>query len=182
MHRSVAARAAAHEQFMTDVLRDLAGEQSQMEAEASVWQMAHARNALLASRKKGYQRNRAPPRSPDRGRGRALDRRRPASDHTLAPDAWITVSRPALRHNVAAMRALLAQGTDEPPQMIAVVKANAFGHGAGETACIMQDAGVDFFAVTTPAEGLELRAAGITGRILVFLPPLPDQSDAAGGD
>ena len=62
--------------------------------------------------------------------------------------------------------------------MIAVVKANAFGHGAGETARIIQDAGVDFFAVTTPAEGLELRAAGITGRILVFLPPLPDQMDA----
>ena len=56
MRRSVAARAAAHEQFMTDVLRDLAGEQDQLEAESQVWQRAHARNSLLASRKKGYQR------------------------------------------------------------------------------------------------------------------------------
>ncbi len=91
------------------------------------------------------------------------------------PDAWISVSRSALRHNFQAVRSLLAQGTVTPPQIIAVVKANAFGHGAGETAQIFQDAGADFFAVTTPAEALELRAAGISGRILVFLPPLPEQ-------
>ncbi|MBV9848873.1 MAG: alanine racemase [Armatimonadetes bacterium] len=96
----------------------------------------------------------------------------------LSHDAWVAVSRAALRHNVQAVRTLLAQGTDRPPQMIAVVKANAFGHGAGETARIMQEAGVGFFAVTTPVEAWELRAAGITGRILVFLPPLPDQADA----
>lgn len=60
---------------------------------------------------------------------------------------------------------------------MAVVKANAFGHGAGETARVFQDAGAGFFAVTTPGEALELRDAGITGRILVFLPPLPEQID-----
>ena len=91
------------------------------------------------------------------------------------PDAWVSVSRSALRHNFEAVRTLLGQGTSKPPQMIAVVKANAFGHGAGETARIFQDVGADFFAVTTPDEALELRAAGITGRILVFLPPLPEQ-------
>ena len=93
----------------------------------------------------------------------------------MTPDAWIAVNRAALRHNAAALQTLLAQGTDAPPVLIAVVKANAYGHGAGETACILQSAGVDFFAVTTPAEALELRAAGITARILVFVPPLPDQ-------
>ena len=97
---------------------------------------------------------------------------------TVPPDAWVAVSRPALRHNVQAVQSLLALGTDRPPRLIAVVKANAFGHGAGETARVMQETGVDFFAVTTPAEGLELRDAGIIGRILVFLPPLPDQVDA----
>lgn len=93
----------------------------------------------------------------------------------IAPDAWITVSRRALRHNYGAVRDFLAQGSDKPPQMIAVVKANAYGHGARETARIFQEAGADFFAVTTPDEALELREAGITGRILVFLPPLPEQ-------
>lgn len=96
----------------------------------------------------------------------------------ITPDAWISVSRSALRHNFHAVRTLLAQGTDRPPQLIAVVKANAFGHGAGETARIFQDAGADFFAVTTATEAMELRGAGITGRILVFLPPLPEQIGA----
>lgn len=90
------------------------------------------------------------------------------------PDAWITVSRSALRHNFAALQRLLAS-TVPPPQIISVVKANGFGHGMGETARILEEAGADFFAVTTPLEALELRGAGVTTRILVFLPPLPEQ-------
>lgn len=97
---------------------------------------------------------------------------------TITPDAWISVSRGALAHNFQAVRSLLAQGTDKPPQIIVVVKANAFGHGAAETARVFQGAGADFFAVTTPAEAMELRAAGIGGRILVFLPALPEQAGA----
>ena len=89
-------------------------------------------------------------------------------------DAWISVSRSALRHNFGAVQALV--GPDV--QTIAVVKANAFGHGAGETARVFQEADAGFFAVTTPDEALELREAGIDGRILIFLPPLPEQIDA----
>ncbi|MGI4789901.1 MAG: alanine racemase [Janthinobacterium lividum] len=89
----------------------------------------------------------------------------------LSPDAWISVSRSALRHNFNEVCTLAGPGV----QTIAVVKANAFGHGAGETARVFQDAGADFFAVTTPDEALELREAGITGRILVFLPLLTEQ-------
>ena len=85
--------------------------------------------------------------------------------------AWIDISRSALCHNFGAVQSLVGPNV----QTIAVVKANAFGHGAGETAQTLQNAGADFFAVTTPAEAIELREAGITGRILVFLPPLPDQ-------
>lgn len=88
----------------------------------------------------------------------------------LTPDAWVTVSRSALRHNVGAVREILGQ-----VRLIAVIKANAFGHGAAETAKTFQSAGVDFFAVTSPDEALELRAAGIQDRVLVFLPPLPEQ-------
>jgi len=92
---------------------------------------------------------------------------------SLLHDAWISVSRSALRHNFGAVQTLV--GPDVT--VMAVVKANAFGHGAGETAQVFQDAGASFFAVTTPDEALELRDAGITGRILVFLPPLPEQID-----
>ncbi len=92
-------------------------------------------------------------------------------------DAWVRVSRSALGHNFDAVQNLLAQDADggPPPRVIAVVKANGFGHGAGETARALAAAGAAFFAVTTPAEALELRASGVMGRILVFLPPLPDQ-------
>lgn len=96
------------------------------------------------------------------------------------PDAWVAVSRPALRHNATAIRDLLGPGTEnvKPPRLIAVVKANAFGHGAVETAKTLQGAGVDFFAVTTPDEALELRAGGLDERLLLFLPPLPEQVPA----
>lgn len=94
------------------------------------------------------------------------------------PDAWVSVSRPALRHNFQTVRTLAAAPDGPSPLVIAVVKANAFGHGAPETARVFGQAGASFFAVTTLAEALELRAAGIGSRILVFLPPLPDQWDA----
>jgi alanine racemase len=93
----------------------------------------------------------------------------------LEPNAWIVVSRDALKHNFGAVRSVSAQGQTKPPQIIAVVKANAFGHGAVETARILEEVGADFFAVTTPLEAIELRGAGVGGRILVFLPPLVDQ-------
>ena len=96
---------------------------------------------------------------------------------TLMPDAWIAVSRAALRHNFEAIRGLAGPEV----QTIAVVKANAFGHGAVEAARVFADAGADFFAVTTPSEALELRDAGIAGRILVFLPLLPGQAAAVAG-
>lgn len=92
---------------------------------------------------------------------------------TLSPDAWISVSRSALRHNFGAVQTLVGANVT----VMAVVKANAFGHGAGETARVFQDAGAGFFAVTTPTEAMELREAGVTGRILVFLPPLLEQNE-----
>jgi alanine racemase len=95
------------------------------------------------------------------------------------PLTWITVSRSALRHNVEAIKALLATRTPSP-RLIAVVKANAYGHDAVQATRVMAEAGVDFFAVTTAAEAIELRAAGIDAgaRILVFAPPIPDEAEA----
>ena len=90
--------------------------------------------------------------------------------------AWVSVRRSALVHNVRAVQSLLAQSSPTPT-LIAVVKANAFGHGM-EAARVFSSAGVDFFAVTALSEALELRALGITGRVLMFLPPLPEQADA----
>jgi alanine racemase len=56
----------------------------------------------------------------------------------------------------------------DPPRIIAVVKANAYGHGAGEVACALEAAGADLLACADIEEGSVLRAAGVRAEILVF--------------
>ena len=58
-------------------------------------------------------------------------------------------------------------------EVMGVVKANAYGHGAVPVARALSEAGVDHFAVATAAEGIELRRAEIPGRILILAAPLP---------
>jgi len=56
----------------------------------------------------------------------------------------------------------------EPPRIIAVVKANAYGHGAGQVARALESAGADLVACADIEEGAALRAAGVGAEILVF--------------
>lgn len=58
--------------------------------------------------------------------------------------------------------------------VMAVVKAEAYGHGAVRVAGALSDAGVEHFAVATVPEGVQLRRSGLNGRILVFAAPLPE--------
>jgi alanine racemase len=55
-----------------------------------------------------------------------------------------------------------------PPGVIAVVKANAYGHGAGQVALALEQAGADLLACADIEEGVALRAAGVRADILVF--------------
>ena len=71
--------------------------------------------------------------------------------------AWIEIDHAALRSNLAAMRRLA--GPEK--QLIAVVKADAYGHGAIPVARTLIDAGAERLAVATLSEGLALRDAGI---------------------
>jgi alanine racemase len=54
------------------------------------------------------------------------------------------------------------------PGVIAVVKANAYGHGAAQVALALEDAGANLLACADIAEGAVLRGAGVRGEILVF--------------
>ena len=56
----------------------------------------------------------------------------------------------------------------KPPGLIAVVKANAYGHGAGQVARAIEEAGADLLACADIEEGAALRAAGVVCEILVF--------------
>ncbi len=88
----------------------------------------------------------------------------PAADAVQAgraPVARIDLGR--LVDNLSALRRA-AGGLG----LLAVVKADAYGHGAVPVARALAEAGVAGFCVATLAEALELRAAGIGGRILVF--------------
>jgi alanine racemase len=75
----------------------------------------------------------------------------------------------ALKANYRAIAdRLREERPDEPPGIIAVVKANAYGHGAGEVATALEDAGADLLACADIEEGSVLRAAGVRADILVF--------------
>jgi alanine racemase len=60
------------------------------------------------------------------------------------------------------------EAANTAPQMIAVVKANAYGHGAAQVAGALEDAGADLLACADIEEGAVLRAAGVKAEILVF--------------
>ena len=88
----------------------------------------------------------------------------PALQHHTGAAARAVIDLTALRRNVAALRASLRPGS----QLIAVVKANAYGHGAAACAVAALDAGADALAVGRVGEGLALRGLGIDAPILVF--------------
>src|SRR4051812_14326031 len=75
----------------------------------------------------------------------------------------------ALKSNYQHIVGYLAQdGGGRAPGVIAVVKANAYGHGAGQVARALEDAGADLLACADIEEGSALRAAGVQADILVF--------------
>jgi alanine racemase len=73
----------------------------------------------------------------------------------------------ALQHNVRAVRRMLG-AQPSAPGILAVVKANAYGHGAAQAGLAFEAAGVDALACADIEEGVALRRAGVTKPILVF--------------
>ena len=79
----------------------------------------------------------------------------------------------ALRHNFTAIQTFLQQGARDTsdstvPSILAVVKANAYGHGAGPVALALEEAGATMLACADIEEGVALRRAGVRVPILVF--------------
>ena len=82
------------------------------------------------------------------------------------------VSLPDVQSNLHAIRALLDRQAKlagvAAPGIIAVVKANAYGHGAAAIGAALEAAGVSMLACADIEEGVSLRDAGISVPILVF--------------
>src|SRR5687767_3483680 len=75
----------------------------------------------------------------------------------------------ALRHNFAAIQHYLASDAGRTaPAIIAVVKANAYGHGAERVALALEQAGATMLACADIEEGIVLRKAGVRVPVLVF--------------
>src|SRR5215510_9182516 len=78
--------------------------------------------------------------------------------------SWVEVSLTALRHNFRTTLSYVQPEAD----VCAVVKSDAYGHGMSACSVTLQQEGAKWFAVTTCEEGMALREAGITGRILLL--------------
>jgi alanine racemase len=79
-------------------------------------------------------------------------------------DTWAEVSLESIQHNVQQFRSYIGRST----KLMAVVKADGYGHGAVEIAKAAMLSGGDYLAVALLDEALELREAGISEPILVL--------------
>ena len=82
----------------------------------------------------------------------------------LSQRAWVEIDLAALSHNVQQVVRLLSSST----QLMAVVKADAYGHGAITVAQTVLESGASWLGVATVPEGIQLREAGIKAPILIL--------------
>lgn len=85
-------------------------------------------------------------------------------DNLIYDRAWIEINLGNLEHNINEVKTLLKGHT----KIMAVVKANAYGHGSTLIARKLMQLGIIDFAVATLEEGIELRKNNITGNILIL--------------
>src|SRR5574344_1692728 len=79
-------------------------------------------------------------------------------------DAWVEVNLESLSHNVKMLKKYVKDGV----KMLAVIKADCYGHGATMLAPTLLASGVDMLGVASIDEGLDLRDAQINAEILVL--------------
>jgi alanine racemase len=93
------------------------------------------------------------------------------NDRFVGLTSWAEVSRGALEHNLALFRRLLNPGT----ALLAVVKANAYGHGLEPVARVCVACGVEMLGVHTATEVAALRRMGVTLPIMAMGYLTPEQ-------
>jgi alanine racemase len=81
-----------------------------------------------------------------------------------AARCYVEISRSRIAANYRAVRDAVGPGT----QIVGVVKANAYGHGAVEVARVLAAEGAKWLAVSSVDEGIALRRAGINCRVLIM--------------
>jgi alanine racemase len=101
----------------------------------------------------------------------------PRASRGLVPEGslragWAEIDLDALDHNIRALQSVLTP----PARLLAVVKANAYGHGAVEVARAAAAAGAWGFGVATVDEAEELRRAGVDAPIILLDLTAPEEA------
>lgn len=78
--------------------------------------------------------------------------------------AWIEINLDNLENNIKEIKKIIPENTE----IMAVVKANAYGHGIVEISQKLNEIGIQNFAVATLSEGIVLRENNIKGNILIL--------------
>jgi len=84
---------------------------------------------------------------------------------------WADVDLKALEHNYIQVKRLVGKDV----QVMAVVKANAYGHGTVEVSRVLEEMGVDYLGVATTDEAVRLRDHGIKTPVLILGSVLPEE-------
>uniref|UniRef100_A0A7C3YWP0 Alanine racemase n=1 Tax=Desulfobacca acetoxidans TaxID=60893 RepID=A0A7C3YWP0_9BACT len=87
----------------------------------------------------------------------------------------LAIDLTALRHNYLQLRRRLSPGT----KVLAVVKADAYGHGLVPVARTLAAAGAEYLGVASLEEGLALRQAGLGVPVVLLMGIVPRESQAA---
>jgi len=87
--------------------------------------------------------------------------------------SWVEVRVDSIVHNVQEIKNRIGPKV----QLLAVVKANGYGHGAVASSWAARQGGATFFGVGSPQEGIELREAGISDHIFILGGCFTDQAD-----
>lgn len=84
--------------------------------------------------------------------------------------SWLEIDLSRISHNIKEVQKLLPSTS----KIMAIVKANGYGHGDVECSRVMEQQGIDFFGVSSVDEGVRLREHGIQSPILVlgYTPPV----------
>lgn len=98
------------------------------------------------------------------GLNRRLPIRREDRTDSDMERAWIEINLTHLKHNTEILREMMAGDC----KMMAVVKAQAYGHGAAVISKYLNSLGIRSFAVATIDEAIELRKNGIQGEVLIL--------------
>jgi len=85
-------------------------------------------------------------------------------DHIADRRTWVSIDLDAVAENVKIINKIL----DGKSKIMAIVKADAYGHGATFVARELADCGVDFFGVSSIDEAMQLRENGISQNILIL--------------